>query len=469
MERKINILVPIYAIIDIETTGGRPDRDRITEIAIVIHDGTKVLQKFETLINPECYIPTYITQLTHITNDMVSAAPRFFEVAKEIVQLTEGKIFVAHNVRFDYGFVKEEFRRLGYSYQRKQLCTVRMARKTLPQLRRHNLDTLLEYYDIVVPPDQRHRAMGDAAATAVLFEYLIQQGGGLEIIEAEINKGIKEAKLPPNISLELLHSLPDACGVYYFINADGHITYIGKALNIKKRVMQHFADLTGKETALHASVHDISYEITGSELVSLLLESHEIKTKQPEYNKAQRRRSTEYGVYQYENQNGYICFHIDKCSKQKNQQAISTFAELSDAKMIVNEVVKEYGLCRKLCNLDAVAGKTCAPYFYGQCKGACKGEEEVAAYNSRVKEAISFIRKDFQQDMFIFDTGRNPEENAVILIENGQYQGFGFVNASESYTQEDLKNAVNPYQHNPETVRIIKMMMRKTGFKLKVK
>ena len=209
----------LYAIVDIETTGGRPSRDKITEIAVVLHDGMRILERFDTLLDPEMPIPYGITELTGITNEMVAEAPKFYEVARKIVEMTEGAVFVAHNVRFDYSFVREEFRRLGFTYTRKQLCTVRLARKAFPELSSYSLDNLIHH--LKLPIQNRHRALGDALATARLFEMIMERKGQPENTRQFINYGIREALLPPNITLETIHTLPEECGVYYFHDAKG--------------------------------------------------------------------------------------------------------------------------------------------------------------------------------------------------------------------------------------------------------
>ncbi len=215
-----------YAIIDIETTGGRAQRDRITEIAIVLHDGEQVVQKWESLINPECYIPHGITELTGITQEMVQDAPKFYETAREIVELTQDAIFVAHNVRFDYGFLCEEFKRLGYTYSRKQLCTLRMSRQAFPGLPSYSLGKLAA--SLGVRLDNRHRAMGDASATAEIFRMILQKHQLREEIQVMINMGIRESKLPTGISLEKIHALPESCGVYYLHDENGNVSMSAK-------------------------------------------------------------------------------------------------------------------------------------------------------------------------------------------------------------------------------------------------
>ena len=225
-----------FAIIDIETTGGRARDERITEIAIALHDGEKTIETFETLINPERSIPYYITKITGIDDQMVAQAPRFYEVAKRIIQLTEGSIFVAHNVRFDYSFVQEEFRRLGYTYTRKQLDTVRLAREAFPGLGSYSLGALIERFNIKVK--DRHRALADVLATVKIFEMIMAKKENMDRAEDFVNRGVKESQLPASLNLEKLHALPDQCGVYYLHDANGDVVYVGKSINIKKRIAQ---------------------------------------------------------------------------------------------------------------------------------------------------------------------------------------------------------------------------------------
>ena len=227
-----------YAVIDVETTGGRANRERITEIAIVLHDGEKIVDTFSSLVNPERVIPYNITQLTGITQEMVEEAPKFYEIARKIVEMTEGAIFVAHNVRFDYSFIREEFKRLGYIYSRRQLCTIRLARKAFPGLRSYSLGNLIKHFDIQV--NARHRALDDTLATVEILERILQQESSEADVNYLVNMGIRANNLPDNVSLEKLHALPEECGVYYFHDQHGHIIYVGKSINIKKRVMQTF-------------------------------------------------------------------------------------------------------------------------------------------------------------------------------------------------------------------------------------
>ena len=459
----------IYAIIDVETTGGRADRDKITEIAIVLHDGREVIKTFDTLINPERSIPENITRITNITNEMVAEAPRFYEVAKEIVELTEGAIFVAHNVRFDYSFIKHEFKRLGYTFTRRQLCTVRLARKVFPEIRSYGLSNLIRHFQLNIG-NMRHRALGDAMATAELFEIIMNETQNQEEAKLMVNLGIKEAQLPVNIHLHQLHELPEETGVYYFYNKEGEIVYIGKSINIKKRVMSHFAKQSNKSRKLYEQVWDIQCEVTGSELIALLLESHEIKKHHPIINKAQRARSYPYVLFYYKNQEGYLCLNVAKVNKKQKQSLnmVQEYATSLSAKSALSNLVEKHELCQCFCHIDQIK----RPCFYHQihkCKGACVGKESAKDYNQRVMDAIGNMDTDFEDSFFILEKGRSDAEWAVIMIEDGLYRGFGYADEDvPHHSMEDLKNLIRPYAHNADTYRIIRQYLLSNRSDLKI-
>lgn len=446
----------LYAIVDIETTGGQANRDKITEIAIVLHDGNKVVDTYETLVNPERYIPYGITELTGITQEMVMYAPKFYEVARDIVQLTEGAVFVAHNVRFDYNFIREEFARLGFTYSRKQLCTVRLSRQAFPGLRSYSLGNLISHFNIQV--DQRHRAMADALATTQLFERILSQGVTREHVHHMVNMGIKESKLPENISLSRLNDLPEACGVYYFHNQRGEVVYVGKSINIRKRVAEHFADQSPKAAKLQQLVDDITYEITGSELAALLLESYEIKRLSPSVNRAQRQRQFPYVIHSYYNDAGYLCFDIAEVAtvRQRNQlRVLSEYPKLSHARGRLLHVLQANELCACFTSIQTGKGP-CFNYHLKQCKGACIGAEATNDYNARAEEAMQSLSYAFDQDFFILDQGRTRQEWAVFLIENGDFGGFGYIDKDDWQGNADaLRDCLRRYQGNPEITRII--------------
>jgi len=452
-----------YAVVDLETTGGRALRDKITEIAIVLHDGEQVVDTYETLVNPECYIPPGITQITGITQEMVADAPKFYEVARHVVEMTEGAIFVAHNVRFDYSFLREEFRRLGYTFTRKQLCTVRLSRQAFPGLPSYSLGRLAAHFRI--PIEQRHRAMGDAAATARILELILQREENGEAVRKMVNLGLREALLPKNLTIEKIHRLPETCGVYYFHNQRGDVVYVGKSINIKKRVADHFAKDHSKAAKMQRHVDDISYELTGSELVALLHESEEIKRLHPQINRAQRIRSFPYVIHHWTNQAGYLCFGAAQTNakQRKGLQVIAEFPKLGHARGRLDRMMRQYELCSKLCGLQAGGGGPCFHYHLQQCAGACCAEEDPETYNERARQALERMTAIFEEDFFIIDEGRTPGEKAVILVEDGRYRGYGyFCPEDDTFSAGALRDAItHHYTGNAETTRIIQRYLAK--------
>ncbi|WP_241498927.1 exonuclease domain-containing protein [Rufibacter ruber] len=394
----------MYAIVDIETTGSQPAEDRITEIAVFIHDGNQVVDQFHSLINPGRPIPFFISQLTGITDEMVKDAPRFHEVAKQIVQITEGNVFVAHNVRFDYSFLKKEFADLGFTFQRKTLCTVRLSRKLMPGLPSYSLGKLCQ--SVGIPLQMRHRAIGDAEATSVLFDRLLKIDADKVNDHQEekpdtastISSEIKTSLLPPAISREMVQALPLEAGVYYFHDEHGEVIYVGKSKSIRKRIIQHFnIDYKSKKSVEFKNrIASITYERTGSELVALLFESDEIKKRKPYYNRAQRRSVYHSGIYSYYDQQGYLRLTYQKAKTEV--APMLTMANQFQAKNFLFSRVAKYNLCQKLCDLYKSNG-ACFDYQVHQCKGACIGKESPEEYNQRVLEAVEAFKYD--HDSFV--------------------------------------------------------------------
>jgi len=311
----------IYSIIDIETTGGHKNGNKITEIAIINFDGEEVIEEWSTLINPERKIPKAITYLTGIDNEMVADAPKFYEVAKKIVQMTEGNIFVAHNVFFDYNFIKHEFSDLGYIYQREKLCTVRLARKALPGHKSYSLGKIASDLGIVI--NGRHRAMGDAKATVELFKLILKKTPG-SVEDLVISEG-KKISLPPKLSRDVYDSLPEKAGVYYFYDESGELLYVGKAKDLKKRISSHFRpDMKRKkDIELKNKIAHIDYKIMGSEVAALLFECHEIKRNRPPYNRAMNRRRFPYRLILDHRQSGE---KVIKLTKSVDEDSHMTYA-----------------------------------------------------------------------------------------------------------------------------------------------
>lgn len=445
----------MYAIIDIETTGTSAYRDKITEIAIFIHNGQKIVDEYSTLINPERSIPYNITQLTGISNDMVADAPKFYEVAKKIVEITADKIFVAHNVTFDYNFIKQEFKNLGFEYKRQKLCTVQLSRRLIPGKRSYSLGKLCSELGISI--NGRHRAVGDAFATVKLFELL------LNVNHKNGNRNLSTINLEGTnkfLKKEIIHDLPEKAGVYYFYNERDDLIYIGKSINIQSRVISHFNNTaTQKAIEMKEQIAHIDCELTGNELIALLKESEEIKQNKPLYNRRQRRSLFNYGIYAFYDENGYLNLKYDKTSKNKDNPVVA-FGKLEETKEILYKLIDEFSLCQKLCGLYK-SDSSCFHHQIGICSGACIGEESHESYNEKVKASIKQFEYN-QQNFFIIENGRNDEEVALVKVENGKYIGYGFVDkTSLDIDPELLHDCISIYQDNREIQQIIKAYINK--------
>ena len=434
----------MYAIIDVETTGTSASFGKITEIAIVLHNGATVTETYNTLINPECNIPWNITRLTGITNEMVADAPKFCEVAKKIVEMTAGSIFVAHNAMFDYSFIKEEFKRLGYDYKRKTICTVKLGRKLLPGHRSYSLGNICE--DLGIRITDRHRAIGDALATAKLFEILLAQNNLLES-----SLFVQQTYPLPS---EKMAAIPGKTGVYYFYDAQGSIIYVGKSKDIHQRVLTHFSNSqTKKAIEMRDKIADVSWEITGSELVALLLESSEIKKHKPQYNRSQRRSAFNFGLFSFEDTDGYIHLKINKIDGE--DIPLTTFHFLQEGLDYLHNLADKYALCKKLCHLDNGTGE-CFESQLHQCQGACTGIERAESYNIRVNKSVHALQYR-SPNFLVIDQGRSNEEQAIIKIENGRFVGFGYLSTDyNSNNLEFLHDCIQKYNDNRDIRVIIK-------------
>ncbi|HRJ31358.1 MAG TPA: exonuclease domain-containing protein [Cyclobacteriaceae bacterium] len=454
----------MYAIVDIETTGGYADNHRITEIAIYHHNGIEVTDHFYTLVNPGRRIPQYITGLTGITTEMVAEAPPFEEVAESILRLLENRIFVAHNAHFDYSFLKKEFEMAGLSWQAKKLCTVRLSRKIIPGLRSYSLGSLAQSLGVQIK--NRHRAGGDAEATAIIFSKLLNRDKD-GYISRSLKRNSGETILPPNLPKEEFDRLPAKPGVYYFLNERSHVIYVGKANNIKKRIAGHFTGDAREwnRSKIRNEIHHITYELTGNELIALIMESQEIRRLWPKYNMAQKFRVEEWGIYSYEDRTGYVRFSVNQV--KRGSHPLIRFNAKGDAWNFLWEKVREYDLCPKLSGLQLSKG-LCFQYQIGDCKGACMGVESVKKYNKRAVKAIQSFREP-GESVAIIGKGRNVRESSLVLVENGNFLGYGFVDKDVSLEHFDearsyvrsgvetstVQNLINSYLLNPRDCEIL--------------
>ncbi|MBK0368602.1 exonuclease domain-containing protein [Flavobacterium agrisoli] len=445
----------MYAILDIETTGGQYNEEGITEIAIYKFDGLEVVDQFISLVNPEIPIQPFVAKLTGINNAMLRSAPKFFEVAKRIIEITSDSIIVAHNTSFDYRILRTEFNRLGYQFEAKTLCTVELAKKLIPEQPSYSLGKLVR--SLGIPMADRHRASGDAMATVKLFKLLLEKDVEKTIIKdfikIEVAKGIT-----PKL-LDLLNDLPAKTGVYYIHNKDGNIIYIGKSRNIKKRVNQHFTGITNKSKRIQNDVFTISFEETGSELIALLKESQEIKVNKPILNRSQRKNIFIYALYLEKDKDNYLNLRIQKTDGRKRE--ITSFSTLQEGKNFLFKITERYHLCQKLNGLYETK-KECFQYKIKECDGACLGLVAPEIYNARVQEFITDYSFE-HANMILLDKGRTINERSAVLIENGVYKGYAFYDLNYQITNpEILKNILIPMENNRDVRSIIQNYIRKS-------
>lgn len=433
----------MYAIVDIETTGGYAAANGITEISIHVFDGEKVVEKFETLINPGQSIPRYIQAFTGINDDMVANAPKFEEVAENIYRLLNDKIFIAHNVNFDYSFVKAHLNECGFSLNSKRLCTVRLSRKIFPGFPSYSLGNLCHSLGITI--NKRHRAGGDTEATVKVFQLLLENDKEQYILKS-LNHSSKEQVLPPNVPKEHFEKLPYSPGVYYFHNEKGKIIYVGKATNIRYRVNSHFSNNSPGRQKQNFLRHTyaISFQSCATELMACILESTEIKKLWPIFNYSQKRWEDVYGIFEYEDQNGYLRLGIEKNKKQLNP--VCTFHYLVDGHAILRKAIQEYNLCPKLCFMQRGHEK-CEGIKNQNCFGACELKEKPAYYNDRVQKAIAALQS--QPSFAIIEKGLNGNDKSCILVWKGKFWGMGYIPADIQITDpERLKELMTSYKEN---------------------
>ncbi|GGD12078.1 exonuclease [Hyunsoonleella pacifica] len=385
---------------------------------------------------------------------MLRNAPKFYEIAKRVVEITDGCILVAHNAQFDYRILSTEFSRLGFDYERESLCTVELSKYLIPGQASYSLGKLVRALGI--PVADRHRASGDAQATVKLFKMLLDKDSEKKIIQDAVRLNPKRQLEPRH--LDIIAKLPSITGVYYIHKDDGEIIYIGKSNNIKKRINQHFTNTNPKSKKIQTLVAAVTYEATGSELVALLKESEEIKKNKPVFNRALKRNSFTHALYSFLDNNGYLNLSINKVDKTR--KAITTFSNLQSGKSFISKAISEYNLCQKLVG-EYKTTSSCFNYDIKECLGACVGEESVEIYNKRVELLIS-KNSYSNKNMVIVDKGRDIDERSAILIKNGVFQGLGFFNLNYQINNlEVLESIITPMQNNRDTQHIIQSYLRR--------
>ncbi|MBO2545675.1 GIY-YIG nuclease family protein [Salegentibacter sp. BDJ18] len=445
----------MYAVVDIETTGGKYNEEGITEIAIYKFDGLKVVDQFISLVNPEKPIQPFVVNLTGINNDMLRNAPKFYEVARRIVEITEDCVLVAHNAKFDYRILRTEFKRLGFDFERRSLCTVELSKKLIPGQASYSLGKLVRALGI--PLSDRHRASGDAQATVKLFKMLLAKD-----IEKNILKDAVKLESKRQIDTRLvyiLEDLPGITGVYYFHNEEGEIIYIGKSRNIKKRVTQHFTNEQRKAREMQKEVSSVSFEATGNELAALLKENQEIKHNKPKFNKVLKKNIFSHALYHSADNEGYINLKIGRAGKKNS---ITTFSSLKRARNVLEMWITKYELCPRLCNLEKGNGN-CFNYTIEKCNGACIKEESAEAYNEKVRALIN--QHSYKtQHMLVIDRGRDIDEKSALLVEDGEFKGIGYFNLNHQINNIDIiRSIITPMKNDRDAQHIIQSYLRRNS------
>ena len=450
----------MYAVIDIESTGGKYNEESITEIAIYKFDGKKVIDQFSSLVNPERDIQPFVQKLTGINEKMVKTAPKFFEIAKRIIEITNNCILVAHNADFDYRILKTEFKRLGFNFNSKIICTVMLSKKLIPNLKSYKLGNLSK--SLGIPVHNRHRAQGDAMATLKVFELLLNKD-----LKKNIDSFIIENNKPKkNKFLSIINKLPNDIGVYYIFNVKNEIIYIGKSIDIKKRVTQHLSGYSKKEIKIQKNIKQIKYDLTGNELIALLKEENEIQNKKPKYNRYLIHELLKFGIRVSKNEK-YKELIFEKINKRKKY--LEFFKDKKSAIERLDYWINKYGLCFKYTFSKNNSRTMCFNYKVKKCSGACVEEEKPSLYNSRIKSLTEFYEYDYK-NFLIIDEGYNSQTKSFVFIKNNKFKGYGYFELN--YQIKDFKLIEKRMIKMVETVnlkKIINSYVRKNKFKKIIK
>jgi len=437
----------MYAVIDIETTGGQFNKEGITEIAIYKFDGVEIVDQFISLVNPEIPIQPFVVKLTGINNAMLRQAPKFFEVAKRIIEITEGCIIVAHNAPFDYRILKLEFDRLGYKFQKPTLCTVEMSKVLLPDAQAYSLGKLVR--SLGIPIADRHRASGDAMATLKLFKLLLDKDIDKQIVKQQIKNEVHQG-ISPKL-FDILENIPTSIGIFYVHNDKGNIIFIGKSSNIRKKLNQIFTADTKIAKRIQKEVYTVTFEETGNELIALLKEREELLHNKPVLNPTQRKSPFLWSVYQEKLENGYETLKIHKSDGRKN--AVQSFKNQKGALQFINDLYKENEIVEEVQNALSSAENINYP----------------TVLHNELFSLLLTSNKLKHNNIIIVLKGRNLNEKSAVVIENGIFKGFCFFDLNYQilnaqvlskilipliYTK-DVLNTVKHYLYTKKDYKII--------------
>lgn len=409
------------AIVDLETTGCNVTYDRIIEVGIVevTEDG---VSEWSTLVNPRVRISESIQRVTGISNEMVESAPYFEQVAKEILLRLQGKLFIAHNVRFDYGFIRNEYARLAYSFKAKLMCTVKLSRYLYPEYEGHSLEKIIHRFNIKVA--DRHRALEDAKAT-YKFMVIAETAHDKEKIEAAVKHQYRKESIPAGFDAGLLEGLPSSPGVYYFWGDGKQLLYVGKSINIRKRVLSHFtADhKSSREMKICQQTRNITFDTTAGELSALILGSKKVKELRPLYNRKLRRVSTFYSIYLEEQTDGLLTPKIVPVSEMPNSRTkmYGLFPSIKKAKAVVQALSDTHGLCYQACGLEQSSNRACSSHQLKKCGGYCVGKMSPLVHNVKVIQGFSSVALKtwpYKGPVAIIEDSKSDMPNRYLVVDN---------------------------------------------------
>lgn len=452
--------------VDIETTGGSYKTSRIIEFAAIRVENGKIVESFQTLINPGFQIPEFITRITGITTNDVVDAPFFEEITEQINHILLGAIFIAHHVRFDYSFVKRQLEICNIRYNPRMLCSVRLSRALYPEVKGHGLEAIINRFSISTI--NRHRAYDDAAAVKQFLE-LAYHDRGVEAFSAAVQKQLKHRSLPPNLDSKVFDSIPNTSGVYTFSDSTGGPIYIGKSVTLRRRIMSHFAQDTAidKEMKLSLNTHQISYIETASELEALLLESKMVKEKLPLYNRQLRRYKKMYVLKSRQNETGHRTIEISFVDNEEivpGKDIHGAYGSKMKAKKALENLQKTYDLCPKLLGLEKAPGN-CFKFQLRRCKGACNDLESADNYNLRFDLAFDRTKIDawpYKQPIVLTHVESVAEEKNLV-IDNWNVIG-------EIRNAEGIDTHYKPWQSvfDLDTYKIIRSYLANKSAALKI-
>ncbi|WP_317174358.1 exonuclease domain-containing protein [Aegicerativicinus sediminis] len=437
-----------------ETTGGKYNQEGITEIAIYKFDGHEVVDQFISLVNPEREIQPFVTNLTGINSTMLKSAPKFYEVAKRIIEITEDCVLVAHNASFDYRILRTEFKRLGYSYKRKSLCTVELAKTLIPGQPSYSLGKLAR--SLGIPVSDRHRAQGDALATVKLFKMLLTKDLEKYIVKDAIN--VESAYSLKKAHKDIIDALPILIGVFYIHDTNGEIIYVGRSNNIKQKINQILTDIDPFSQKIQQLIATVTYDSCGNEMISHLVYHEEIKKNNPLFNKTATPAKPKFALYTSTDSAGYHNLYLDAYSQKKNP--ITSFNDKRSGNYWLNTFIEKYQLCMDLCGIKATE-TGCFNYHVNQCNGACIGDEGPNEYNKRFQLFLDDYKL-HGRSLAIVDKGREIGEKGIIYLENNAVKGYGFIDLNYQLKNKSiLERIISEIEPRNSNLFLIQAYLRK--------